>query len=148
MNSSHSCPPSSLAPWPIRAALPIAFIMSLTTVAEPASNLMLRCATEKIIITEGKGQSSTTRETTTLTLRLDEARKTLKFADNTPLAIKRFDLSRITAEHGDIIYDFDRRNQTVSYAGSMANGALITTIVGSGSCLVSPTGNNNGGEQN
>lgn len=136
-------------PWRIRvmATLAIAFTMARAAMAAPAPGIMLRCATEKVLITEGPhGQSSTARKET-LIFQVDNARKTLKFADNTPLAIKRFDPSRITAEHGGIIYDFDRRNHTVSYAGSMAKGARISTIVGSGRCRVAPIQSHNG-EQN
>jgi hypothetical protein len=134
-------------PWLIgvTAALAIAFTMARAARAAPApGHMMLRCVTEKVVITEGPQGQSSKQSKEILTFRVDNTTKTLKFPDNTPLAIKRFDRSWITAEHGGIIYDFDRRNHMVSYAGSTAKGAIISTVVGSGGCHVAPMRSHNG----
>jgi hypothetical protein len=41
---------------------------------------------------------------------IDEAAKTLVLADGTPLRVRRFDDSWISAARGDTSYEFDRQN--------------------------------------
>jgi hypothetical protein len=65
---------------------------------------------------------------------LAERAKTVKFLDNTPLNVTRFDRSRISAEHDDVSYEFDRQGGTLNLAGSATKDGVTTVIVGSGPC--------------
>ena len=69
---------------------------------------------------------------------VDDAAKTVMYADGTALAGTRFDDNRISARHDNSSYEFDRRNGTVSYVTSMTEGRVTTVIVGSGRCESGP----------
>ena len=68
--------------------------------------------------------------------RLDDAAKTIKFTNNTPLTITRFDRSWISAESDSVSYEFDRQDGTLSFASSTMKDGVATTIVGSGRCQI------------
>ena len=82
-------------------------------------------------------RSPTKRRKVDFTFLINEAARIIMLGD-APLIINRFDRDWITAQHEQVIYDFDRQNHALNYAGSRASGATVTTIVGSGSCAVRP----------
>jgi len=66
---------------------------------------------------------------------VDDEAKTLTFPDNTPLTVTRLDRSWISADRDGVFYELDRRDGTLSYAGSTTKAGVSTTIVGSGRCV-------------
>ena len=89
------------------------------------------------MISAPSGDTSSTRDEEVAFV-IDEAAKKLTFSDSRPLTVTRLDKYRISASRDDIIYEFDRQDGTLTYAGStMQDGATIT-IVGSGRCAISP----------
>jgi hypothetical protein len=50
---------------------------------------------------------------------LDDASKTVTLDDGTALIVTRFDDNWISAKHGGISYEFDRRRHSLSYASSI-----------------------------
>jgi hypothetical protein len=67
---------------------------------------------------------------------IDEAAKTVTLADGTPLTIHRFDDHWISADRGDLHYEFDRENGNLMYASSTTKEGVATTTIGSGRCEV------------
>jgi hypothetical protein len=132
----HPPYPKSWRPYRIKATVKLGIVLTMVlvagTVALPGT-IVLHCSTKKVVITSGPQGETSLQEKEELVFQINDAAKrvTLK---NSALAIRRFDRTRITAEQRGIIYDLDRQNHTVSYAGSTTSGAAITTIVGSGAC--------------
>jgi hypothetical protein len=60
------------------------------------------------------------------------------FLDNTRLTVTRFDQSWISANRDGIFYELDRRDGSLSFAGSTTKDGVSTTIVGSGRCQTPP----------
>ena len=65
---------------------------------------------------------------------IDEAAKTIMLADGTLLTVHRFDDHWISADHGDMAYEFDRQNGNLMYASSTTKEGVGTTTIGSGRC--------------
>ena len=65
---------------------------------------------------------------------LDDASKTISLADGMALTVTRFDDNWISAKHGGIWFEFDRRRQRLSYASSTERDRATTVIFGSGGC--------------
>jgi hypothetical protein len=113
--------------------------MSITAIAAPPpTEILLDCSTNKIVITSRPTGEATSQSKEKLLFRINDAAKSVML-NNTPLVINRFDPTWITAEHDEIIYDLDREKHTLSYAGSRAQDATVTTIIGSGLCKLTPT---------
>ncbi|MEJ2432618.1 MAG: hypothetical protein P8Y53_05430 [Pseudolabrys sp.] len=128
--------------WPRRVgvtvALGVAFTLVRAAIDPAAADVLLRCSTKKVAMTSGpRGEASTSRKLE-MTFRINDAARTIALG-KAPLAVSRFDRTRITAERDGVIYDIDRQSQTLSYAGSRASGPTVTTIVGSGTCAVEPS---------
>jgi hypothetical protein len=115
----------------IGLALPLAFL------TQPAlAATILNCSTTKVTITSGlHGQQSSTQKEN-LSFQIDDAAKTVKFLNNTPLTVTHFDRARIRAQYNDVSYNFDRQDGTLSYATSATKDDITTVIVGSGRCAV------------
>jgi hypothetical protein len=114
----------------------VAFTLALAVIDPAAADTLLRCSTKEVVITsEPRGEATTARRRVEIIFRFSDAARTIALG-KAPLAVSRFDRTRITAERDGVIYDIDRQNQTLSYAGSRASGATVTTIVGSGTCAV------------
>jgi hypothetical protein len=88
-----------------------------------------------IIISGPSGDTSSTREED-LGFWVDDAAKTLTFADNTALTVSRLDGAWISADRDGIFYELDRQVGTLTYAASTTKDAVTTTIVGSGRCKI------------
>jgi len=67
---------------------------------------------------------------------IDEAAKTIMLADGTLLTVHRFDDHWISADHGDMAYEFDRQNGNLMYASSTTKEGVGTTTIGSGRCEI------------
>lgn len=93
-----------------------------------------RCATTKVVITSAPGRDSSVRLEEYFTFWIDNAAKTVALSDGTQLQVTRFDPSWISAHHGDMEYEFNRADGTLTFAGSTTEGNTTTTHVGSGRC--------------
>jgi hypothetical protein len=67
---------------------------------------------------------------------IDEAAKTLALADGTSLTVRRFDDRWISAARGDMSYEFDRQNDSLTYVSSVTKEGSATIIIGSGRCNI------------
>jgi hypothetical protein len=60
------------------------------------------------------------------------------FQTEDPLRVTRFDDSWISPDRGEVYYELNRRDGTLTYARSTTDGNATTTIVGSGRCETAP----------
>ncbi len=98
-----------------------------------AENL-LNCTTKEVRLIERPHEQVSATRNQHLSFRIDAAAKTVKLPDGTALIVKTFSTSSISAEHAGTTYAFNLQDHTISYAASMADGAVTTVIIGSGSC--------------
>jgi len=117
----------------------VVLTITLAALAQPVlAGTYLNCSTRRVVIISGpRGETSSTRKDD-FAFQVDDAAKTLKFLDNTPLTITRLDRSWISANRDGIFYEFDRQDRTLSYAASTTKDGVTTTIVGSGRCEIAP----------
>jgi hypothetical protein len=110
--------------------------IALAALAQPAlARTQLNCSTRKVVLVSAPtGDSSSAREEN-LGFWIDDEAKTVTFLDNTRLIVARFDPSWISANRDGVFYELDRRDGTLSYAGSTIKNGVATTIVGSGRCM-------------
>jgi hypothetical protein len=92
----------------------------------------LDCSTTKVVITDGKSS----RAQQEIHFYLDDFAKTIAFADGTRLRVIRLDKAAISAEHDDMRYEFNRVDNTLTYAGSKTVGNITVITVGSGQCRI------------
>ena len=85
-------------------------------------------------MTNKAGQTGSVQVEEHVTFWIDDAAKTFIFSDGQRLRISRFDKSWISGSSGDIRYEFNRADDTLTYAGSTTEDNITTTIVGSGRC--------------
>ena len=112
----------------------------LATPAQPVfGQSQVDCATSKVTITHAPGGVSSARTEEHLTFLIDDEAKTIAFSDGRQLRVSRFEQSWISADDNGVQYDFNRSDNTLSYAGSRTEGSTTTTIVGSGRCEIVPT---------
>ena len=113
--------------------------ITLAALVQPVlAGTYLNCSTRKVVIISGpRGETSSTRKED-LAFQVDDAAKTVKFLDNTPLTITRLDRSWISANRDGIFYELNRQDGTLSYATSTMKDGVTTTIVGSGRCEIAP----------
>jgi hypothetical protein len=113
-------------------------LAAATIWAIPASaRSQLNCLAKKVIIVDSpKGSKSSSIEEK-LDFWIDEAAKTVNLADGTPLTVHGFDDHWISADRGDLHYEFDRQNGNLMYAGSTTKEGIATTIIGAGRCEAS-----------
>jgi len=110
-------------------------IIALAVVTGPAfARSQYRCATTKVIITSAPGRNSSVHLEENLDFWIDDAARTISLSDGTQLRVTRFSASWISANLGDIEYEFDRAKGALTYAGSTTEGSATTTTVGSGRC--------------
>ena len=109
--------------------------VALATLSEPTpTRNQFNCVTTKVIITASAGRDETVRAKEHISFLIDDAAKTFTFADGRQLQVTRFDKSWISANSEDIQYEFNRADNTLTYAGSTTKGSVTTTIIGSGRC--------------
>src|SRR6266436_7929990 len=105
--------------------------------AEPAvARSYLNCLTKKVVIVDAPRGSTSSSVEDNFGLWIDEAAKTLVFADGTPFTVRRFNDRWISAARGDVSYEFDRQNGNLTYASSTMKDGIATIIIGSGRCKI------------
>ena len=110
-------------------------LLALAVWTEPAlARSYLNCPTKKVVIVDAPRGSTSSSIEENLGFWIDETAKTLVLADGRPLTVRRFDDRWISAAHGDMSYEFDRQNGSLTYASSITKEAVTTVIVGSGRC--------------
>jgi hypothetical protein len=112
-----------------------AILIALATTTSQAFAVVtpLDCATTKVVITDGR----LSRAKQEIQFYVDDSAKTIAFADGTRLRVIRFDKAAISAEHDDMRYEFNRVDDTLTYAGSKTVGnATVVITVGSGQCRI------------
>lgn len=109
-----------------------AILIALATTASQAFAVVtpLDCATTRVIIADGKSSGAKQE----IYFYVDDSAKTIAFADGTRLRVIRFDKAAISAEHDDMRYEFNRVDNTLTYAGSKTVGNITVITVGSGQC--------------
>jgi len=117
----------------------LALLFPLADLSHPAlARTYLNCTSREVVIVSGSSEESSSTRETNMGFWVDDAARTVMFADGTALATTRFDDNRISASRDNSSYEFDRRNGTVSYATSTTEGSVTTVIVGSGRCESGP----------
>ena len=122
-----------LADWRlIRCA--VATLM-IAVVARPVlAGTYLHCSTTQVVIISGSAGDTSSTSEDSLSFAIDEAAKTLTFADGGALAVTRLDSGWISANRDDIFYEFDRQRGTLSFASSTTKNNITSIIVGLGRC--------------
>ncbi len=122
-----------LAGWLLTRSAVVAVM--IVVVARPMSaRTLLRCSTTQVVIISASTGKTSSKSEENLSFVIDDAAKTVAFADGESLAVTRFDSNWISANHGDILYEFDRQAGALSYASSSTKNDTTSTIVGSGRC--------------
>lgn len=111
------------------AVIPIALVATSQAFAAVSS---LDCSTTQIVLTNGRSS----RAVQELHFNIDDSAKAVAFADGTRLRVIRFDDAEISAERGDMRYDINRVDGTLTYAGSTTVGNTTVITVGTGRCRV------------
>src|SRR6266536_4898094 len=107
-------------------------MIALAVLAQPAlARTYLNCSTRKVVLISAPTGDTSSSKAEDLGFWVDDEAKTITFLDNTPLAVTRLDRFWISADRDGIFYEFDRRDDTLSYAGSTMKDGVSTTIVGS-----------------
>ena len=113
--------------------------IALAALAQPVlARTQLNCSTRKVILVSAPTGDTSSAGEEKLAFWIDDAGKTVTLLDNTRLTITRFDPSWISANRDGVFYELDRRDGTLSYAGSTTKNGVATTIVGSGRCQAPP----------
>jgi hypothetical protein len=111
----------------------------LAAAAQPSGQYELDCTTSKVTITNVPAGTISARTDERLTFLINDDARTIAFSDGRRLRVSRFEQSWISADDNGVQYDFNRSDNTLSYAGSKTEGSTTTTIVGSGRCEIVPT---------
>ena len=112
-----------------------AVIIFMMIVAQPAlAETYLHCSTTRVVIVSAATGDTSSRSDENLNFVIDDAAKTLAFADGGSLAVTRFDKNWISANRDDIFYEFNRQDGTLSFASATTKNTITSTIVGSGRC--------------
>lgn len=122
-----------LADWLLTRCAVVATMIVI--VARPVmARTYLHCSTTQVVIISASTGDTSSRSEGSLSFVIDDAAKTLTFADGASLAVTRLDGRWISANHDDIFYEFDRQGGALSYASSTTKNNITSTIVGSGRC--------------
>ena len=101
-----------------------------------ATRVHLTCITNRVVIVDTPTGSSSSDTKENLNFWIDEASKSVSFADGAPLAIQRFDDRWISATGSGVSYEFDRGNRNLTFAGTIMKAGTATIIIGAGRCSV------------
>src|SRR5271165_2751887 len=113
----------------------IASLFVLTDLATAAvERTDINCTIREVVVEEGSGKGASSIHEKSLSFWLDDASKTITLADGAALTVTRFDDNWISAKHGSISFEFDRRRHRLSYASATERDRLTTVIFGSGRC--------------
>jgi hypothetical protein len=112
--------------------------LSLVTIILSAHTALARsaltCVAKKVVIVDAPSGSRAAQSEERLSFWIDEPEKTITFADGVPLSVRRFDAQWISATYEDVLYEFDRGSDRLTYAGASARDGTATIIIGSGQC--------------
>ena len=107
----------------------------IAIVGRPAlAGTYLHCSTTRVVIVSAATGDTSSRSDENLNFVIDDAAKTLAFADGGSLTVTRFDKIWISANRDDIFYELNRQDGTLSFATSTTKNNVTSTIVGSGRC--------------
>ena len=110
--------------------------IALAALAQPAlARAQLNCSTRKVVLVSAPAGDTSSAKEENLGFWVDDEAKAVTFLDNTRLTVTRFDPSWISANRDGVFYELDRRDGSLSYAGSNTKNGVSTTIVGSGRCM-------------
>ena len=118
----------------ITSGLIIAFIVLAAQVHPATQRTQFDCTITKNVIKNVPEPGTSVQQKEQITFWIDDIEKSLVFADGARLHITRFDQSWISGDRGDIRYEFDRSDGTLSFAGTTSQGTATTTVLGSGNC--------------
>ena len=122
-----------LADWLLPRCI-VATLM-IAVVARPVpAGAYLHCSTTRVVIVSAATGDTSSRSDENLNFVIDDAAKTLAFADGGSLTVTRFDKIWISANLDDIFYEFNRQDGTLSFASATTKNTITSTIVGSGRC--------------
>ena len=111
-------------------------VIAVAALVQPATpRAQFDCAITKVVITNTPESGTSVRLKVQLNFWIDDADKSLTFADGARLRVIRFDPSWIGGYRDDIRYEFNRSDGTLTFAGSTSEGTATTTVLGSGRCL-------------
>ena len=117
-------------------------IASLFVLADLATGALARtdiiCTVREVVLEERSGKGASSIHEEDLSFSLDDASKTITLADGAALTVTRFDDNWISAKHGGISFEFDRRRHRLSYASATERNRITTLIIGSGQCESGP----------
>jgi hypothetical protein len=111
-------------------------LADLTTAAVAGTDI--NCTIREVVVEEGLGKGASSTHEKSLTFWLDDASKTITLADGVALTVTRFDDNWISAKHGSISFEFDRKRDRLSYASATERNRMTTLIIGSGRCESGP----------
>jgi hypothetical protein len=110
--------------------------IALAALAQTAlARTQLNCSARKVVLISAPSGDTSSAGEENLAFWVDDEAKTVTFLDNARLTITRLDRSWISANRDGVFYELDRRDGTLSYAGSTTKNGVSTTIVGSGRCV-------------
>jgi hypothetical protein len=110
--------------------------IALAALAQPVlARTQLNCSTRKVVLISAPAGDTSSAKEENLGFWVDDAAKTVTLPDSTRLTVTRFDQSWISANRDGVFYELDRRDGSLSYAGSTTKDGVSTTIVGSGRCM-------------
>lgn len=110
--------------------------IALAALAQTAlARTQLNCSARKVVLISAPSGDTSSAGEEKLGFWIDDEAKTVSFLDNTRLTVARFDPSWISANRDGVFYELDRRDGTLSYAGSTTKAGVSTTIVGAGRCV-------------
>ena len=109
-------------------------IMIVVAARPTLARTYVHCSTTQVVIISASTGETSSKSENNLSFVIDDAAKTLTFADGRSLAVTRLDGNWISANRDDIFYELDRQAGTLSYAGSTTKNNITSTIVGSGRC--------------
>ena len=111
-------------------------LADLTTAALARTDI--NCTIREVVVEEGPGKGASSIHEENLSFSLDDGSKTITLADGAALTVTRFDDNWISAKHGGISFEFDRRRHRVSYVSATEQNRTTTLIIGSGRCESRP----------
>ncbi len=122
-----------LAAWRLTRCAVVTLVIAV--VAQPMlAGTYLHCATTRVVIISASTGDTSSRSEDNLSFVIDDAAKTLAFADGGSLEVTRLDSNWISAHRDDIFYEFNRQDGTLSFASATTKNNITSTIVGSGRC--------------
>jgi hypothetical protein len=106
-----------LADWlPTRCA--VVAIMTVVAARPVLSSTYLHCSTTQVVIIGASTGQTSSRKEENLSFVIDDAAKTVTFADGISLAVTRLDSGWISSNQEDVFYEFNRQSGAPSYASS------------------------------